>query len=46
MQRYCEQLWRTRELQIFEFCIASATTQMLLLLQHSVNDIEIVRGKN
>jgi hypothetical protein len=43
MQRYCEQIELSRELQIFEFSIATAATQMLHSLQHSVNDIEIVR---
>lgn len=42
MASYCEQLNGTGELQIFEFSIATSTTQMLLKLQHSVNDIEIV----
>jgi len=42
MQRYCEQIELSGELQIFEFSIATAATQMLHSLQHSVNDIEIV----
>jgi hypothetical protein len=42
MPRYCEQLGISGELQIFEFSIATAATQMLHSLQHSVNDIEIV----